>query len=115
MNCIYLREKALPIQQILSNFGNAFMLRTDSDKKLEELRNICLFHNKWIEPFISHTQILSDIFTIEEIKKKPISKLNISWVGDTNNVLSSLIAASIKFSFNLKIGCQKNINQIKKF
>ena len=28
-----------------------------------------------------------------------ISKLNISWVGDSNNVLNSLIAASIKFSF----------------
>ena len=40
--------------------------------------------------------------------KKPISKLNITWIGDTNNVLNSLIAASIKFSFKLNIGCPKN-------
>ena len=44
---------------------------------------------------------------MEEVKKKPISKLNITWIGDCNNVLNSLIAASIKFSFILKIGCPK--------
>ena len=55
-----------------------------------------------------------DIFTIEEIKKKIISKLNISWIGDSNNVLNSLIAASIKFDFRLKIGCPKEY-QPKKF
>ena len=41
-------------------------------------------------------------------KKKPISKLNICWIGDCNNVLNSLIAASVKFKFNLNIGCPKN-------
>ena len=39
--------------------------------------------------------------------KKPISKLNITWIGDSNNVLNSLVAASIKFSFKLKVGCPK--------
>ena len=33
--------------------------------------------------------------------------MNISWIGDSNNVLNSLIAASIKFSFKLNIGCPK--------
>ena len=54
------------------------------------------------------TQILSDVFTIEEIKKKSISKLQICWIGDSNNVLNSLIAASVKFSFNLNVGCPTN-------
>jgi ornithine carbamoyltransferase len=58
-----------------------------------------------LSPSSHPTQILSDIFTVEEIKKKSISKLNISWIGDSNNVLNSLIAASIKFSFKLNIGC----------
>ena len=31
--------------------------------------------------------------------------MNIAWIGDSNNVLNSLIAASIKFSFQLSIGC----------
>ena len=33
--------------------------------------------------------------------------MKITWIGDSNNVLNSLIAASIKFSFNLNIGCPK--------
>ena len=61
-----------------------------------------------LSPSSHPTQILSDIFTVEEIKKKSISKLNITWIGDTNNVLNSLIAASVKFSFKLNIGCPKN-------
>ena len=92
--------------KILSNFGNAFMLRTDSDKKLEEFKKyLSIPVINGLSPSSHPTQILSDIFTVEEIKKKPIHKLNIAWVGDCNNVLNSLIAASIKFSFKLKIGC----------
>ena len=67
-----------------------------------------------LSPSSHPTQILSDIFTIEEIKKKSISKLNIAWVGDSNNVLNSLIAASVKFSFRLNIGCP-NKYKPKKF
>ena len=52
---------------------------------------------------------------VEEIKKKPISKLNIAWIGDSNNVLNSLIAASIKFSFKLNIGCPKKYWPNKKY
>ena len=92
--------------KILSNFGNAFMLRTDSDEKLEEFKKyLSIPIINGLSPNSHPTQILSDIFTVEEIKKKPISKLNITWIGDSNNVLNSLIAASIKFSFKLSIGC----------
>ena len=107
--------------KILSNFGNAFMLRTDSDKKLDEFEKyLSIPIINGLSPSSHPTQILSDIFTVEEIKKKPISSLNITWIGDSNNVLNSLIAASIKFSFKLNIGCptkyqpsKKMINYIK--
>ena len=95
--------------KILSNFGNAFMLRTDDDKKLEEFKKfLSIPIINGLSPSSHPTQILSDVFTVEEIKKKPITNLNISWIGDCNNVLNSLIAASIKFSFKLTIGCPKN-------
>ena len=101
--------------KILSNFGNAFMLRTDSDKKLEEFkRHLSIPIINGLSPSSHPTQILSDIFTVEEIKKKPISKLNIAWIGDSNNVLNSLIAASIKFSFKLNIGSPRNYKPNKK-
>jgi ornithine carbamoyltransferase len=67
-----------------------------------------------LSPSSHPTQVLSDVFTVEEIKKKPISKLNITWIGDSNNVLNSLIAASVKFSFKLNIGCPKKYEP-KKF
>ena len=100
--------------KILSNFGNAFMFRTDNDKKLEEFRKyLSIPIINGLSPSSHATQILSDVFTIEEIKKKSISKLNISWIGDSNNVLNSLIAASIKFSFRLNIGCPKKYHPNK--
>tara|TARA_Y100000590_G_C15689143_1_gene1002744 strand:+ start:469 stop:1395 length:927 start_codon:yes stop_codon:yes gene_type:complete len=94
--------------KILSTYGNIFMLRTDSDKKVlefEKYLKIPLVNG--LSPSSHPTQILSDVFTIEEIKKKNISKLNICWIGDSNNVLNSLIEASVKFSFKLNIGCPK--------
>ena len=100
--------------KILSNFGNAFMLRTDKDKKLEEFKKyLSIPIINGLSPLSHPTQILSDIFTVEEIKKKPISKLNITWIGDSNNVLNSLIAASIKFAFKLNIGSPKNYQPSK--
>ncbi len=101
--------------KILSNFGNAFMLRTDSDKKLEEFKKyLSIPIINGLSPSSHPTQILSDIFTVEEIKKKSISKLNVTWIGDSNNVLNSLIAASVKFSFKLNIGCPKNYHPNQK-
>ena len=68
-----------------------------------------------LSPSSHPTQVLSDIFTIEEIKKKPISKLKICWIGDgNNNVINSLIEVSVKFSFKLNIGCPKKYKPNKK-
>ena len=101
-------ESLADTAKILSTYGDGFMLRTDEDKKIENFSKflkIPLING--LSPSSHPTQILSDIFTVEEIKKKPVSKLNICWIGDSNNVLNSLIAASVKFSFNLNIGCPK--------
>ena len=101
--------------KILSTYGDGFMLRTDSDKKVEKFRDhLSIPIINGLSPSSHPTQVLSDVFTVEEIKKKPISKLNICWIGDSNNVLYSLIAASVKFSFKLKIGCPKNFEPSKK-
>ena len=101
--------------KILSTYGNGFMLRSDSDEKLEKFsKYLTIPIINGLSPSSHPTQVLSDIFTVEEIKKKSISKLNICWIGDSNNVLNSLIVASVKFSFNLNIGCPKNYEP-KKF
>ena len=99
-------ESISDIAKILSMYSDLFIFRTNSDikiKKFEKFLTIPFING--LSPKSHPAQILSDIFTIEEIKNKSISKLNIAWVGDSNNVLNSLIEASIKFSFRLNIGC----------
>ena len=108
-------ESLADTAKVLSTYGNGFMLRTDSEKKIEEFKKyLSIPIINGLSPLSHPTQVLSDIFTVEEIKKKPISKMNISWIGDSNNVLNSLIVASVKFSFNLNIACPKNYKP-KKF
>ena len=112
-------ESIADTAKILSTYGYGFMLRTDSDKKVENFKKyLSIPIINGLSPSSHPTQVLSDIFTVEEITKKNISDLNISWVGDSNNVLNSLIAASAKFSFKLSIGCPKKFEpgkEVKKW
>jgi len=115
-------ESITDTAKVLSTYGDGFMLRTDSEKKMDDFKKyLSIPIINGLSPLSHPTQVLSDIFTVEEIKKKSISKLNICWIGDSNNVLNSLIAASVKFSFKLSIGCPKKfepgdeiINCVKK-
>ncbi len=101
-------ESIADTAKILSTYGDGFMLRTNSDKKVENFEKyLTIPIINGLSPSSHPTQVLSDVFTVEEIKKKPIANLNICWIGDSNNVLNSLIAASVKFSFKLSIGCPK--------
>ena len=101
-------ESIADTAKILSTYGDGFMLRTDDDEKVENFKKyLSIPVINGLSPSSHPTQVLSDIFTVEEIKKKSISNLNICWIGDSNNVLNSLIAASVKFSFTLRIGCPK--------
>ena len=109
-------ESIADTAKILSNYADGIILRSNSDKKMEEFSrylNIPLING--LTPSSHPVQILSDIFTIEEIKKKPIAKLKICWIGDSNNVLNSLMEASVKFSFKLNIACPKNYSPNNKF
>ena len=81
-------ESIADTSKILSTYGNAFMLRTDSDKKLDEFKkysDIPIING--LSPSSHPTQVLSDIFTIQEIKKKSISKLKLCWIGDALSLI----------------------------
>ena len=107
-------ESLADTAKILSTYGDGFLLRSDSDKKIENFsKNLTIPIINLLSPSSHPCQVLSDIFTVEEIKKLPISKLNLCWIGDCNNVLNSLIAASVKFGFNLNVGCPNNYNPPK--
>jgi len=100
--------------KILSQYADIVMLRTHAHKNVEEF-------SKYLDiPIIngltdlSHPcQIISDILTFEELRG-PIKNKKIAWLGDGNNIVYSLIEASVQFSFQLTIACPKKFKPNKK-
>ena len=56
---------------------------------------------------------MSDIMTFEELKGS-ITDKKIAWLGDGNNIVYSLIEASVQFNFQLAIACPKTFEPNKK-
>ena len=64
-------ESIADTAKILSTYGDGFMLRTDDDEKIENFKKyLSIPVINGLSPSSHPTQVLSDIFTIEEIKKK---------------------------------------------
>ena len=62
--------------KILSKYGDGFMLRTDDDRKIEDFqKHLTIPIINGLSPSSHPTQALSDIFTVEEIKKKTNIKI----------------------------------------
>ena len=63
-------ESLADTAKILSTYGDGFMLRTDNDKKMEEFsKYLTIQIINGLSPSSHPTQVLSDVFTVEEIKK----------------------------------------------
>ena len=88
--------------KVMSEYADVIMLRTSSHKNLDEFAShlsIPLING--LSDLSHPCQIMSDIFTFEEVKGS-IENKKISWLGDGNNNMSnSLIEASAKFNFKL--------------
>ena len=63
-------ESLIDTAKILSTYGDGFLIRTDSDEKIEEFKeNLKIPVINLLSPSSHPCQVLSDVFTIEEIKK----------------------------------------------
>ena len=101
------RESDSDMINVLSQYIDCLIIRNNDHSKIKELSRLNLLPIiNGLSNFSHPCQILSDIFTIEEILG-PIDKQNITWVGDINNVLISLLQASRIFRFRLKIASPK--------
>ena len=97
------RESTEDILKVLSQYIDVLMIRNNDHKQLLHFASLNVLPIINGLSNLSHPcQILSDIFTIEEFLGK-IKNKNISWIGDYNNVLISLIQASEIFEFNLNV------------
>ena len=97
------REDFKDILSVLSQYINCLMIRNNNHKKLVD------FANYNIIPIInglteySHPcQILGDFLTIQE-KFSNYKKIKITWIGDINNVLTSLLHLQNLYLFELNI------------
>ena len=108
------RESISDVIQTLSQYIDVLMIRNNSHEELVQ----CASYNKisiinGLSNYSHPCQVLSDIFTIIE-KLGKIENKQITWLGDFNNVLTSLIHAAEIFNFKLNILIPKKIMEMAK-
>ena len=116
------RESAEDILKVMSQYLDVLMIRNDNHKQLSYLASLNVLPIiNGLSNYSHPCQILSDIFTIEEILGK-IEDKKVAWIGDFNNVLVSLVHAAEIFKFKLNVITpskilkkNKNIFSNKKF
>ncbi len=98
-------ESIADTARVLSRFVDAIMIRTDDHAKIEEMAHYASVPVINGLTDLSHPcQIMADLLTvIEHGKSLPGSEW--AWLGDGNNVLSSIIEAAGLLKFNVRAGC----------
>jgi ornithine carbamoyltransferase len=90
--------------RVLSRYVDAIVIRTDDHAKAEELAEHASVPIINGLTDLSHPcQIVADLLTVIEAGK-PLPGLQWAWLGDGNNVLSSIIEAAGLMKFNVRVG-----------
>ncbi len=98
-------ESIADTARVLSRMVDAIMIRTDDHAKIVEMaaQSSVPVINGLTDA--SHPcQIVADLMTIIE-RGKALPGLEVAWLGDGNNVLSSVIEAAGLLKFNVRAGC----------
>ena len=98
-------EPVADTARVLSSMVDAIMVRNHSHELLEELAQYSSVPviNGLTEKF-HPCQLLADMQTILEHKGR-LANLNVTWIGDGNNMCHSYINAARLFGFQLRIAC----------
>ena len=100
--------------KVLSQYADIIMLRTYKHKKvLDFSKYLSIPIINGLTDLNHPCQIMSDIMTFEELKG-PVKNKKFAWLGDGNNIVYSLIEASVQFGFELSIACPKGYEPNKK-
>ena len=93
--------------KVLSRFVDGMMLRANSHQTLLDLAahsDVPVING--LTDYNHPCQIMADLQTLEE-KGGQLNDMNLTWVGDGNNVAVSFINAAAKFGFTLRVSCPK--------
>jgi ornithine carbamoyltransferase len=108
-------ESIADTARVLSRMADCIMLRTDDHAKLEEMAHYASVPVINGLTDLSHPcQIMADLLTIVE-SGKSLPGLNVAWLGDGNNVLSSIIEASGLLQFQVRAGCPQGYHPDPQF
>ena len=102
------RESVKDVACVLSRYLNGIVARTHKHADMEELArcsSIPIING--LSDMAHPCQALGDMFTIEE-KFGTFERVTISYIGDGNNVLNSLMCLSAKLGINMKVATPKN-------
>ncbi|MBE7183380.1 MAG: ornithine carbamoyltransferase [Methylobacterium mesophilicum] len=89
--------------KVLSRYVDAIMIRTTDHARLIELtENATIPVINGLTDDTHPCQIMADVMTFEE-HRGPIRDRLVTWTGDGNNVLHSLMEGSARFGFRLNV------------
>ncbi len=101
------RESSKDIAKVLSRYVDVIVVRTFSNKVVEEIAEYSSMPViNGLSDLYHPCQGLADIFTIKE-KFGSFKNIQISYVGDGNNVLNSLMVGASILGLNLNIATPK--------
>jgi ornithine carbamoyltransferase len=103
-------ESIADTARVLSRYVDAIMIRANEHATLLELaRHATIPVINGLTDKSHPCQVMADIMTFEE-HKGPIKGRSVAWVGDCNNVAVSWMHAAVRFGFELRIACPKELS-----
>jgi len=98
-------ETVADTARVLSGYVDAIMIRTDDHAKVEEMAahaSVPVING--LTDFSHPCQIMADLLTIIE-SGKALPGLKVAWLGDGNNVLTSIVEAAGLMHFDVTAAC----------
>ena len=94
--------------RVLSRYLDAIMIRTFSQKEVEDLAaygSIPIING--LSDYCHPCQVLADLMTVREYKKS-FSGRKMCFIGDGNNMANSLIVGGIKVGMEVSVACPES-------
>ena len=102
-------ESVADTARVLSRYADGIMIRANAHATLVELaRHATIPVINGLTEKSHPCQVMADVQTFEE-HLGPIEGRTVAWVGDGNNVAVSWMHAAVRFGFNLKLACPKEL------
>lgn len=102
-------ESVADTARVLSRYADGIMIRANAHATLVELaRHATIPVINGLTEKSHPCQVMADVQTFEE-HLGSIEGRTVAWVGDGNNVAVSWMHAAVRFGFNLKLACPKEL------